>query len=298
MKKDKNELLIRKELSRTFGAIVGTFIYAVGINLFIVPVGIYSGGIMGLCQFIRTLLTQYLHFDFGTYDIAGIVYYLVNIPLFILAYRTMGKMFFIKTMICMATMTIFLTLIPIPTHLLLTNDTLTSCLIGGIISGVGCGVTLMMGGSGGGLDIISIYCIKRKGNFSVGKISLIVNFILYGICLLLFDLSIVIYSIIAAAVTSIAMDKIHSQNINVEVIIITRKDLRQFQSEVMSQLGRGITKWNTTGAYTQEGSEILYIILSKYEVHQLKRMVHKYDPDAFFVVKEGVMVDGNYLKKL
>ncbi len=68
--------------------------------------------------------------------------------------------------------------------------------------------------------------------------------------------------------------------------------------EIMSTLGREITKWNSTGAYTLEGSEILYIILSKYEISQLKRMVHKYDPEAFIVVKEGVWVEGNYLRKL
>ncbi len=66
----------------------------------------------------------------------------------------------------------------------------------------------------------------------------------------------------------------------------------------MSQMGRGITKWNITGAFTNENSEILYIILSKYEVNQLKQMIRKYDPDAFIVVNEGVSVDGNFIKKL
>jgi uncharacterized membrane-anchored protein YitT (DUF2179 family) len=63
-------------------------------------------------------------------------------------------------------------------------------------------------------------------------------------------------------------------------------------------MGRGITKWNTTGAYTNEHSEILYIILSKYEVTQLRQLVRQYDPDAFIVVNEGVSVDGNFIKKL
>ena len=66
----------------------------------------------------------------------------------------------------------------------------------------------------------------------------------------------------------------------------------------MQELGRGITKWDSKGAYTEDGSEVLYIILSKYEINQLKRIVHKFDKDAFIVANEGVHVEGNYLRKL
>jgi uncharacterized membrane-anchored protein YitT (DUF2179 family) len=298
LKIDYKELLKPKEFGRTLIAILGIFLYAVGLNLFIIPVGLYSGGVMGISQITRTLLVDYLKLPFNNFDIAGIIYFIINIPLFFIAFKTIGKLFFMKTLICMISMTVFLTLIPIPSYLLLTDDIITSCLIGGIISGVGSGLALMMGGSGGGLDIIGLYFIKRKGNVSIGKTSLLVNFFVYGICVFLFNVTTAIYSIIFASVSSVAMDKVHSQNIIVEVIIITRKDLSAFQTDVMNQMGRGITKWNTTGAYTKEGSEILYIVLSKYEVNHLKRLVHKYDPNAFIVVKEGVWVDGNYTKKL
>lgn len=290
--------LVKRETGRTLGAILGTLVYAAGINLFIVPVGVYTGGIMGICQVIRTILIRYLHLSFGTYDIAGIIYYVLNIPLFFLAFKMMGKLFFLKTMLCTVAMTAALTLIPIPSQLLVSNDILTNCLIGGIVSGVGSGLTLMMGGSGGGMDIIGLYYVKRKNRSGVGRVSLAVNFVLYCVCFLLFNIQTAIYSIIVAVVDTIAIDKLHSQNINVEVIIISKNDLSQFQSEYMSQTGRGMTKWNTTGAYTNEESEILYIILSKYEVNNLKQMIRAYDPEAFIVVNEGVSVDGNYLKKL
>jgi uncharacterized membrane-anchored protein YitT (DUF2179 family) len=296
--KKHNGAYIKKETGRTLGAILGALLYAIGINLFIVPVGVYTGGIMGLCQIVRTVLIQYLHLNFGAYDIAGIIYYVLNIPLFFLAIKMMGKLFFMKTMLCTVAMTAFLTFIPIPSQLLVSDDILTNCLIGGIISGVGSGLTLMMGGSGGGMEIIGLYYIKKRRRAGVGKVSLAVNFVLYCICFVLFDIKTAIYSIIVAVVDTVAIDKLHSQNINVEVIIISKNDLHQFQSDFMSQMGRGMTKWDTTGAYTNEGSELLYIILSKYEVNQLKQMVRSYDPDAFIVVNEGVSVDGNYTKKL
>jgi uncharacterized membrane-anchored protein YitT (DUF2179 family) len=295
---DVRALFQRNELGRTLGAVFGTLLYAVGVNLFIVPVGVYSGGIMGICQVVRTILTRFFNVPFAGYDFAGLIYYAVNIPLFLLAFKTMGKLFFVKTMICMATMTAFLLVIPIPAKLLVGNDILTSCLIGGIVSGVGSGLTLIMGGSGGGMDIIGLWYIKRRRKSGVGQVSLAVNAVLYAVCTVLFDLTTAIYSIIVAVTDSIAIDRLHTQNINVEVMIISKKDLRGFQSEFMSQMGRGITKWDTTGAYTDEPSELMYIIMSKYEVNQLKPMILKYDPDAFIVVNEGVSVDGNFTKKL
>ena len=94
------------------------------------------------------------------------------------------------------------------------------------------------------------------------------------------------------------MDKMHTQNINVEVTVITKADTVELEREVFGELGRGITKWVAQGAYTGEESHILYIMLSKYEVNRLKSMIHESDPQAFIVVNEGVNVDGNFLKKL
>lgn len=121
---------------------------------------------------------------------------------------------------------------------------------------------------------------------------------LYAVCLFLFDISTVIYSLIYASVSAFAMDKVHVQNIIVEAHVITKVHSREMEEEIFMKLGRGMTKWESCGAYTAEHSEMLYILLSKYEVGRLKHIVHKYDPAAFIVVQEGVHVDGNYLKKL
>lgn len=293
-----NRMLAGKPLFRLLGAVFGTFLYAAGMNLFIVPLNLYSGGIMGICQLIRTFLVGFLHLPFHSFDIAGIIYYMIGIPLAYMAYRLMGKSFFLKTILCMTTMTLFFSVIPVPKTTLLTDDILTSAIIGGIICGVGSGLTLMMGGSGGGMDVISIYYIRKKGNFSVGKISLIVNLFVYAICFFLFNFKLVIYSLIFASVSSMATDRVHSQNINVEILIITKEDSAPMEREVMEQLGRGVTRWNATGGYTNEGEEILFIVLSKYEYGRLKQIVHKYDPNAFIVAKEHAQVTGNYLKKL
>lgn len=283
------------ESKKTLGSIVGAFLYAAGVNLFMVPAGLYTGGVMGICQVIRTLLIEYLHMDFQGVDIAGIIYYVINIPIFVIAYAKLGKKFFAKTLIAVTAMTLFLSMIPTT---LIVEDAMAACVVGGIVSGAGVGIILRMGSSGGGMDVIGILMTLGKKDYSVGRISLFVNLALYATCLFLFDVEIVVYSIIYAAVYSVAMDKVHIQNINVEVTIITKADTTSLEKEIFNELGRGITKWTSMGAYTYEQSHILYVMLSKYEVNRLKALIHKHDPNAFIVVNEGVSISGNYLKKL
>nr|WP_296441868.1 YitT family protein [uncultured Acetatifactor sp.] len=290
---NKEELLY--EGKRTVTCILAALMYAVGLNLFVVPAQLYSGGLMGVCQVIRTLLVDYLHMNFQSFDIAGIIYYIINIPIFIIAFARMGRKFFAKTMVTVTAMTLFLSVVPTAQ---VVKDNMAACVVGGIISGAGIGIVLRMASSGGGLDVVGVLLTKWKRDFSVGKVYLIVNMTLYLVCLFLFDMEIVVYSVIFAAVHSLAIDKVHTQNINVEANIITKSNNVALEKAIMEEMGRGITKWTTLGAYTYEQSHMLYITLSKYEVSRLKAVVRQYDPNAFIVINEGVTVDGNFLKKL
>lgn len=285
------------ELRRLFGAVLGVLLYAFGMNFFVVPHGLYTGGIMGICQVIRTLLVDYAGLPFHNFDIAGLIYFIVNIPLFILALKKLGKIFFTKTLACVAAMTLFLSIISVPAVPIM-DDILASCLIAGILCGIGIGICLRMGSSDGGTDVLGILLIRWRRDFSVGKVTLIVNIILYSICLFLFNAQIVIYSLIYASVSAFAVDKAHAQNINVEVNIITKSGCQEMEQEIFNKMERGITKWKALGAYKDENTEVLYVVISKYEVGRLKHIIRKYDPQAFIVVNEGVHVDGHFLKKL
>lgn len=285
------------ETRRLIVAVAGTALYAVGMNLFVVPHSLYTGGVMGICQVIRTLLMRYTSLPLQNFDIAGIIYYIVNIPLFFIAMKKIGKIFFTKTLVCVTAMSFFLSVITVP-KVPIMGDLLASCLIGGILCGTGIGISLKMGSSDGGTDVLGILLIRWKKDFSVGKVNLIVNIALYGVCLFLFDVQTVIYSLIYASVSAFAVDKVHSQNINVEVNIITKNATEEMEQEIFSKMERGITKWKALGAYTDENTELLYMVVSKYEIGRLKHIIKKYDPHAFVVVNEGVNVDGHYLKKL
>ena len=150
----------REFWERNAMAVLGMLLFAAGVNLFIVPAGLYNGGVMGISQIIRTLLVRYLPVHFGSTDIAGIINLILNIPLFILAYVSIGKNFFMRTLVCVLSQTLFLSILPIPNIPIVTN-VLTASIIGGIMAGTGIGLALRFGGSSGGMDIAGMYFTKK-----------------------------------------------------------------------------------------------------------------------------------------
>ena len=274
---------------------VGGAIYAVGVNLFIVPFNLYSGGIVGVSQLIRTLLADYIHLQFGSKDVAGIIFYVLNIPILIYAFPRLDKLFFLKTLVAVTTLTLAMSFIPTTK---IVDDCLASTIVGAFISGAGIGLVLRMSASTGGMDIVGMLISKSHGNVSVGQVNLVVNLGIYAVCLFLFDVQTVVYSVIFAVVHAFAIDKFHSQNINVEVKIITKTDPSLIEKDVFTKIVRGVTELRSVGAYTHEEEHILYIIISKYEVHQLRQIVRRHDKNAFIIVNEGVWIEGHFLKKL
>lgn len=294
LKTEHHELIY--ESKRVLVSIFGAFLYALGVNMFVVPAGIYSGGIMGISQILRTLLVDFLHLPLGNFDIAGIIYYAFNIPIMVLAWTRIDRSFVIKSLITVSFITLFLSLIP--TINLLEGDILTSCIVGGLICGAGAGITLRMGCTGGGMDVVSVIITQKKRNASVGKLNLAVNVVLYLSCIVIFDVRIAIYSLVYSALNSIALDKMYSQGINVEVIVITKCKTEELEKEIMTVMHRGITHLVGKGAYTGEDVSVLYIMLSKYEVHQLRNIIKKHDPRAFIAIEAHADIYGNYRRKI
>lgn len=282
---------------RMLACILGELIAAFSLNYFIVPLGLYSGGSMGVCQLIRTLLQIWGGLSFGDYDIAGILYFLSNIPILLYARGILGRKFVLKTVVCTMAFSLFYSVIPAPSTMVV-NDTLTACLLGGILTGVGSGLVLTCGGSGGGLDVIGL-CLSKKGSrFTVGRFSMTFNAFLYALCLILFTPETAIYSVIYNFASAMVVDKAHQQNISVQALIFTRAGERELGRVIMDELGRGVTWWEGVGAYTGENVHVLCVCLSKYEIEELFHTVHEMDPHAFITLQEGVRIYDNFQKKL
>ena len=278
-------------------AVIGELIAAAALNLFIVPLNLYTGGLMGVCQLLRTLAADYLGMNFGAYDVAGILYFLLNIPILLLAYKNLGRAFVAKTLICTVAFSLFYSLIPSPS-VPIVDDYLTACLLGGILAGVGGGLVLTCGASGGGLDIVGLYLSKRGSQFTVGKFSLSFNAVLYTACLFLFSPEVAIYSVIYNFFTAMVLDRMHQQNVSIQALIFTKGDEDALARFIIENLGRSVTYWEGVGAYTGEDVHVLCVCLSKFEIEELVHAVHSIDTHAFVTTQEGTRIYGNFQRKV
>lgn len=278
-------------------AVAGSFIYAFGINYFVTPAGLYTGGFLGVGQIIRTLLVQNLGMDFGSLDIAGLIYFALNIPVYLIAFRSISRRFALKSLLCTVCNTLFLSILVPPAEPIL-YDVLAASILGGIIAGAGVGLMLYDGGSSGGTDILGVYLTKTRPGFSVGKANLAFNLMIYAACLVLFNVQVAIYSIIYSVFSALIVDRLHQQNITVMAWVFTKQRDGALCRYVTDTLHRGVTYWNGIGAYKNTETQILCICLSKYELEELRHAMQELDPDAFLVTEEGVHVHGNYKTKV
>lgn len=287
---------LQNRWSRLVLGILGTFINAVGVNFFIVPMGLYSGGILGVSQLLRTLISQVVALPAGV-DISGALYMLLNLPLILLAWRALGRVFVLRTLICTFSSSFFYSILTAPATPIL-EERLACCLVGGIIGGFGLGLTLTCGCSSGGLDILGLWLAKRGSRFTVGRFSMSFNVVLYALCAILFDLPTALYSVIYNVFSMFMVDRAHQQGINVQVFIFTRNEDLDLPRRIMEGLNRGVTYWQGMGAYTGKPIRVMCVAVSKFEEEDLRRIVLETDPHAFFIVHEGVRVEGNFIRKI
>ena len=236
---------------------IGSLLFCIAINIFIVPNNLYTGGILGLSQLIRSIIIDIFKINIK-FDFSGIIYYIINIPLLIIAYKKISKSFFIRTIFAVTMQTIMLSIIPTTAIL---NDTLSNILVGGILSGIGIGITLSCGASTGGTDIIGLALAKKNNNFSVGKLGIIINLIIYTIAGIRYGLEIMIYSIMYSVMESLMIDKMHEQNICSTAFIFCKKNPIKINNFIKNELNRDFTYWDAKGGYNDSRTYIIYTAL-------------------------------------
>ncbi|MBO7336892.1 MAG: YitT family protein [Lachnospiraceae bacterium] len=277
---------------KDFLCVLGGFIYSFGANIFVRPLGLYNGGVIGYSQ----LITHFIEKAMGrTTNLYALLYIALNIPLFVLAYKGVNRRFFLRTLLGTGSIALFGYLLPTLATPILDNI-LTCSIVGGIFTGSGTGLLLLAGGCGGGIDILGVWMAQKKPDVSVGKVSIAVNLTLYIFLLFLFNVEIVIYTVIVAIVSALAVDRIHYQNITAEIMIFTKK--KGMDKALIRGVRRGVTEWVGAGAYTDEETHILVSCVNKYEEHDFIERIHEFDPKAFIIINENVRVRGNFEKRM
>ncbi|MBQ2153356.1 MAG: YitT family protein [Clostridia bacterium] len=294
-KDDTGTKAFRKEIYTFPIILLGSLIYSFGMNVFLRPLGLYSGGMMGMAQLLQFFLAK-VGMTFDGFNVSGVIYYLLNLPALIVAIKLMRRRFIIKTIIAITSITILLSVIPIPPSPVL-DDMLTNTIIAGLICGTGIGLILWGGACDGGMNIVGMLIIAKKGRGSVGNLGLITNIVLYTVMLFLFDPAVALYSLIYSVFNSIAVDRIHTQNIASQVMVFTKcKDTRNMEVDVMGKLNRGMTQINASGMFTGEDVKIFLIFVSKFEVNRLRRIIKSHDEESFVVETPVTRIDGNFIR--
>jgi uncharacterized membrane-anchored protein YitT (DUF2179 family) len=257
----------------------GSVLGAVAIKGILVPKQFLAGGITGLALLIYYALPVLP---------VGVIYFVLNIPLFIVGWLFVGRRFFLYSI---AGVLIFSGAMLLPFPIIEIHDMILAALTAGIITGVGSGIILKSLGSAGGLDILSVVLYKK---FSVrpGTFTLVFNAILIGTAAFRIPLEMILYTLIYLYVTSHFYNLVLVGLSQRKSIMIISRRWREISREIMDRLHRGVTVVRGEGGYTSQELHILYSVITFTELSRFKEIIRKIDPEAFVVVAETLEVMG------
>ena len=268
------------------GILMGAFIIAIAIQLVLVPVHMLTGGVSGI-SIILNFLTGV--------DI-WIWYMALNIPIFIVGYKFISKRFAFYSLIGMVALTFILGICKNWQMDLGLDNLLLAGILGGVINGLGVGITLRSKGSTGGLDIIAVIISKFWG-YKFGNIFFYVNLGILAVFLMTSNLELTLFSAISFFISSSVVNKVQlGASVSISALIISTQ-CNDIAVEILENLHRGCTYLSGRGAYTGESRDIIMVIVSRTQLPRLKEIVFQIDPNAFITISEATEVLGRGFKK-
>ncbi|HEW1154504.1 TPA: YitT family protein [Streptococcus pneumoniae] len=267
-----------KKIYPIFTILLGAAIYAFGLTYFVVPHHLFEGGATGI-----TLITFYL-FKIPV----SLMNLLINIPLFILAWKIFGAKSLYSSLLGTLALSAWLAFFEhIPLHIDLQGDLLITALIAGILLGIGLGIIFNAGGTTGGTDILA-RILNKYTHISIGKLLFILDFCILMLILLIFkDLRLVSYTLLFDFIVSRVIDLIGEGGYASKGFMIITKRPDQLAKAINDDLGRGVTFISGQGYYSKENLKIIYCIVGRNEIVKTKEMIHRIDPQAFITITEA-----------
>jgi uncharacterized membrane-anchored protein YitT (DUF2179 family) len=279
--------MIKGEVIKIIVVLVGALLNAIGLNLFLIPANVYSSGFTGLSQLLSSILEEYTPFYIST----GILLLLLNIPVAILGWLKVGKTFTLYSFLSVAATTVFLEIIPLQS---LSNDILLNAVFGGVILAVGVGITLKYGASTGGLDIIAMVLSRMKDK-PVGTYIFMLNSVIIFTAGLLYGWEKALYTLVALYATTRVIDVIHTRHVKLTAMVVTKK-ADALKKAIHSKLVRGITMIPAKGAFTNESKDMMIIVITRYELYDLEKIIKEVDPNAFTNIIQTTGIFGFFRK--
>jgi uncharacterized membrane-anchored protein YitT (DUF2179 family) len=268
--------------------IAGALLNALAMNLFLIPANVYSSGFTGIAQLLSKVLSDYTPIQVSM----GFLLLLLNIPVAILGWSKIGKSFTIYSFISVVLSSLFLSMIPVKQ---VSHDILLNAVFGGVIQAVGVGITLKWGASTGGVDIIAMVLSRMKDK-PIGPYMFIFNGIIIITAGFLFGWEKALYTLVTLYTSTRVIDTIHTRHAKLTAMIITKK-ADEMKKAIHASLVRGITMIPAKGAFSNETRDMLMIVITRYELFDLERIIHDVDPNAFTNIVQTTGVYGFFRKE-
>ena len=267
-------------------------INAFGVTLFLFPVKLYDSGVSGLSMLLDQVTPAYLNIS--------LFLIVINFPIFIFGAKKQGINFTLYSLFTIGIYSLFSYLImnvfPIDVSLvspLAGEDLLLCAIFGGVISGVGSGLTIRFGGAIDGIDVLSVVFAKKIG-LSIGTFVMIFNLVLYIICgLVIGSFILPLYSIVTYFVGSKTVDFITDGFDRSKCAMIVTTKANEITDALKENFGSSGTIVNAVGGYTKENKQIVYFILNRFQMNKLKEIIREIDEKAFISFEEVSEISRN-----
>ena len=259
--------------------LVGSALCAAAVNGILIPQGFLSAGFTGVTLVIH-LLSKALPL--------GLIYFLLNIPLFLVGWRFVGRRFFLYSVLGMTILSAALHVVHVRIPV---ADPILAAMLAGIINGCGSGVILRSIGSAGGVDILAVI-LNKKFSVKVGTTSLLFNAGLLLGAALIFSLDMALYTLLFIYVSAQMMNLVVMGLSKRKTMLIVSEHWSEISREILKKDRRGVTILEGKGAYSGEAQHVLYTVISFRDLPQIKKAITGVDPKAFVVVMDTQEVMG------
>ena len=289
MPKEKHKTLLKNTLKEKLGNLLMLFVAGIvnafGVTIFLYPVKLYDSGISGLSMLLDQITPDHL-----SLSLFLIVF---NIPIFILGLKKQGISFTLCSVFAVAVYSFasFMIMHVLPVDVsfispLAGSDLLLCAVFGGVISGVGSGMTIRFGGAIDGVDVLSVI-FARKIGISIGTFVMLFNTLLYIICGIAIQSWILpLYSIVTYYVGSRTVDFITEGFDRAKCAMIVTVEADRISDALSDNFGSSGTIVKAIGGYSKEEKEIVYFIVNRFQINKLKKIVHDIDNAAFISLQE------------
>jgi uncharacterized membrane-anchored protein YitT (DUF2179 family) len=263
---------------------VGSFMFCFAWTSFLIPNGLASGGLTGLCTIIQ----------YGTGIPIGWTYPVLNVLLLILGFLSLGKGFGFKTIYVIGLTSILFEILPqFPQLVVLMDEKLLVCLVGASLEAIGLGLVMLRGGSSGGTDILALM-INKYWPVSPGKVYLYSDMLIISLLLLVPEKGLVdlIYAFVVMLGFSFGVDFVLLGNKSSVQILVFSSKYEEIADHIIHQVHRGVTAIQSVGWYSQQESKVLLIISRKHQMNEVVNEIKNIDRKAFISVSTAMSVFG------